>query len=347
MPQFPAGRSVLSGLVPGFTECGAPMNLPRWTVSVLVSCGLAFALTGCGEKKKETGASQASQAAARVNSEEVTVHQINQLLQQQRGVHPDQVAGASKQILELLVDQELAVQRTRELKIHQDPRVMLQLEAAKRDVLARAFAEHAGEAVAKPNAEAVQKYMDQRPLLFGERRIYDIHELDIEATAEQVTALRVAMQRAPVPADFMAHLKSTGLRFNNARGSRAAEQLPPDVLEGLAGLKDNQMVLLPSATGALVVLLVGSRAAPPDEARSKVAVAQLLLSEAKRVKVLADVAALRAAAKIEYLGKFAEAAASAPAAATKPTPAPTPLPAAMPASGMAADAINRGMGVKP
>lgn len=309
-------------------------SLPRLAILVMAACALALA--ACGDSKKDK---VASQTAVRINKEEVTVHQINLMLQQQRGVKPEQVEAASKQILEFLVDQELAVQKSRELKIDQDPRVMLQIEAAKRDVLARAYAERTGESASKPSAEEVKKYYDDKPALFKDRRVYSLQELTIEAKPEQLAALRDQLQRVKSAGEFVEHLKANGYRFNGNQGVRAAEQLPADVLDRLAKMKDGQMVLLPSPTGALVIMLVGSRTEPVDEARAKPAIEQFLLNDAKRKRLEADIKAMRAAAKIEYIGKFAETAASAPAA----SPAPAAAPAA---SAMSAEDISKGLGIK-
>jgi EpsD family peptidyl-prolyl cis-trans isomerase len=107
-------------------------------------------LAGCGDKKESKGATQ---TAVKVNKEEITVHQINFMLQQQRGLKPEQAEAASKQILERLIDQELALQKATELKLDRDPRVMQQLEAAKREIVSRAYLEKAGEAASKPTAD--------------------------------------------------------------------------------------------------------------------------------------------------------------------------------------------------
>ena len=73
-----------------------------------VACAavVALLLAGCGDKKDKA----ASQTAAKVNKEEITVHQINFVLQQQRGLKAEQTDAASKQILDRLIDQELALQ---------------------------------------------------------------------------------------------------------------------------------------------------------------------------------------------------------------------------------------------
>jgi hypothetical protein len=57
-----------------------------------------------------------------------------------------------------------------------------------------------------------------------------------------------------------------------------------------------------------------------------------------------DMKALRSAANIEYVGKFAEGAASGATAAAAPASAAPVTPAA--ASGLSADDITKGMGIK-
>jgi EpsD family peptidyl-prolyl cis-trans isomerase len=118
------------------------------------------------------------------------------VLQQQRGLRPEQADAASRQILERLIDQQLAVQQADALKLDRDPRVVQQLEAAKREVLARAYADKVGESAAKPTPEEIKTYYDANPALFKERRIYSLQEIKIEAPAEQVPALRQQLQSA-------------------------------------------------------------------------------------------------------------------------------------------------------
>lgn len=76
---------------------------------VVVAATLA---AGCGDKSKPEG--KASQAAARVNDTEITVHQINQVLERQQGLKPEQADAASRQVLEGLIDQQLAVAKAEE-----------------------------------------------------------------------------------------------------------------------------------------------------------------------------------------------------------------------------------------
>lgn len=290
----------------------------RWHVAALLAAtGAAWLMAGCSEKKSDNGAAQ---VAAKVNKEELSVAQVNLVLQQQRGLKPEQAEAASRQILERLIDQELAVQKAAQLKLDRDPRVMLQLDAARREVLSRAYLEKAGEAAAKPTVDEVSKYYDANPALFKDRRIYSLQELAIEAKPEQVAQLRTQLGQARNMAEFIEYLKANDIRFNGSQAVRAAEQLPLPSLATFAAMKDGQALLTATPNGAQVVVLAGSRSQPVTLEQATPAIEQFLLNERKRDLVTKDVKALRAAASIEYAGKFVgAAAASAPATAASPS----------------------------
>ena len=310
----------------------------RWLP--LVALAAAALLTGCGEKKERA----ASQTAAKVNKDEVTVHQINFVLQQQRNLRPEQMDAASKQILERLIDQQLAVQRADDLKLDREPRVVQQLEAVRREVLARAYLEKVGEAAAKPTPEEVRKYYEEKPALFSDRRIYSIQEIAIEAAPEKVQVLRDQLGASKNVNEFVEYLKANDYKFSGNQAVRAAEQLPLNSLEAMSRMKDGQAAVVPAPNGVQVVVLAGSRSQPVSEEQARPAIEQFLLNERKRKLVEEDMKSLRAAAAIEYVGKFAEMAASAPAAASA---ASAPAPAAPAASaGMSATDISKGLSLK-
>lgn len=340
----------------------------RATTLLLVAC--AVLLSACGDKKDKP----ATQAAAKVNREEITVHQINAVLQQQRGLLPDQADQASRRVLERLIDQELALQKAAEMKVDRDPRVMQAIESARREIVARAYAERIGEGASKPTPAEVKKYYDDNPALFKERRVYQLQEISIVASASQVDGLRSKLQAAKNINDFVEHLKANAIGYSANQAVRGAEQLPLGALPTLAKLKDGGTIFNATPTGAQVVVLVGSRTEPVDEAQAARAIEQFLLNERKRKIVGDDLKSLREGAKITYLGKFADAASVAPDVdkASTVTEAASAVPdaksigaglglgpaaaaasaaayadaAVKPASGVDAAIIRKGMGLK-
>jgi len=318
-----------------------------WPLAILAT---AVLLVGCGEKKDKA----VSQTAAKVNKDEITVHQINFVLQQQRGLRPEQTDAASRQILERLIDQQLALQKGDDMKLDRDPRVVQQLEAARREILARAYLEKVGESALKPTPEEIKKYYAEKPALFSERRVYNIQEIAIEAKPGQIPDLRDKLAASKDINAFLEFLKANDIRFAGNQAVRAAEQLPLTSLDAFAKMKDGQAMMVPAANGVQVVLLAGSRSQPVSEEQARPAIEAYLLNERKRKLLEDDIKALRTAAKVQYVGKFAEAASAAgavggaapvvPGPAAAPAVPPTAAPSA--SGGLSTNDISKGMGLK-
>ncbi len=321
------------------------MTIPARRLIPVAAVAAAVLLVGCGEKKDKA----ASQTAAKVNKDEITVHQINFVLQQQRNIRPEQADAASRQILDRLIEQQLALQKADEQKLDRDPRVVQQLEAARREIVARAYLEKVGEAAPKPTAEEVKKYYDDKPALFKERRVFNLQEIAIESRPEQLNELKAKLDSAKNVNEFVEYLKGAGYRFGGNQAVRAAEQLPFNTLDAISRLKDGQALLIPSPAGVQVVVVAGSRTQPLTEEQARPAIESFLLNERKRKLVEDDVKALKAGAKIEYVGKFAQAA-SAPASGVPGAAAPTAAPAAPAApaasGGLNASDVSKGLGLK-
>jgi len=294
-----------------------------------VTLGLAL-LAGCNKNKEKP----ATQTAAKVNKEEITVHQINFLLSQQRALPAAQAASASRQVLERLIDQELALQKAADQKLDRDPRVVQQIEVARRDIVSRAYLEKLGEGAPKPTPAEVEGYYEAHPALFSQRRVYSLQEVNIEASPEQVETLKKTLVGSKSFADFVAYLKTNNIRFTGGEAVRAAEQLPLAAVDQFGKMKDGQAIFNLRPGGAQVINLAASRSEPVTLDRARPAIEQFLLNERKRKLIADDLAALRGAAKIEYVGEFAADAARTPyRPASTPELAPlTTLPATQPAS---------------
>ncbi|MDZ7812094.1 MAG: EpsD family peptidyl-prolyl cis-trans isomerase [Ideonella sp.] len=306
----------------------------------------AALLAACGDRAKVT-----TQAAVRVNDGEITIHQINQALLQQRGVKPEQLDSVSRQVLERLIDQELAVQRAEEQKLDRDPKVMAAIEAAKREIIARSYAEQVAEAVAKPSAQEVQKYYDDKPALFAKRRAYTLQEFNLKAGSIDAALLDAKMTQARSSPEVAAALTAMGLTFEVGQSTQGAESLPMALVDKIGAMSVGQsLVISQGGKPAKVVHIAAAQPGPVSLAQATPAIEQFLLNERKRQAVEAAIKSARGAAKIEYLGKFAEpAAAAASAAPVTPEAAPAAPPSPPPAAasqGLDDATLKKGLGLK-
>ncbi|MBH1986158.1 MAG: EpsD family peptidyl-prolyl cis-trans isomerase [Burkholderiales bacterium] len=287
---------------------------------VVIAAALA---AGCGEKSDKPEA-KASQSAVRVNDSEITVHQINQILERQQGLRPEQADAASRQILEGLIDQQLAVAKAEEQKLDRDPQVMQLLESTRRNILARSYLEKASVAGAgTPTPEDLRKYFDTKPALFAQRKVYALQEFTVPGTPEQTKEVIELLKNKRTPAEYAEVIKAAGLKFNTQQVTQAAESLPLAIVDQLLKVNDGQSLFITAKDGFKAILIVASKEQPVTFEQAKPAIEQFLTVERRREFAQKEMKNLRAAAKIEYIGKFAEKPASGAAAASSVASAPS------------------------
>jgi len=273
-------------------------------IGVLLAAGTVV-LTGC-DKSDETKA--ATQVAAKVNKNEISVHQINNVLTRAGKISPEQSKVASKQILDKLIDQDLLVQQAMEKKLDREPNTMQMIEASKREILSRAYLEKVASTIGKPTTEEVKEYYGKHPELFSERRIYNFRELTVQAQPEQLSKLQETMAKAKSLDDVIEWLKSQNIPISTNVTTKAAEQLPMELLPKFHQMKDGQIGVVPAGGGAVAIMqLVESRTAPIDEKAATPFVEQFLVGQSRNKMVEAEMKQLREKAKIEYMGEFATA----------------------------------------
>jgi EpsD family peptidyl-prolyl cis-trans isomerase len=277
-------------------------------------------LAGACSKSEKT----ATQVAARVNDGEISVHQINFVLQRSN-VKPEQAKAAGEQILTRLVDQELAVQKATDRKLDRNPEVVQQLEAAKREILQRAYLESVASAAVKPTDKEIADYYVAHPELFSARRVYTYRVLGIQAPADKVAVIQEMHARNRPLEEIAQWAKTENLRMVADGGTKPAEQMPMQSLPRLAQMKDGQIAIAAGPGGAELVHLVQGRSEPINAEQAKPFIERFLTSTRRNELVQKEMKLLREAAKIEFKGDFtgmAEKLKSAPAIAPDAASAP-------------------------
>lgn len=315
--------------------------------AIAATAGAGLLLAGCGHKKEG-----ATQVAAKVNDEEITINQVNFLLQQQHvPAGAPQAQAMQKQALDRLIDQQIVMQRAEKAKLDRDPRVMQALEASRRDTLTRFYIESIADKVAKPTDAEVKAYYDSKPESFADRKIYVVQKVDANVPAEQRAAVAEKVQGLTSATAITDYLNAQKIKFNVSSTNQPSESLGP-MLDKISKLKDGQTIAVPQAFGITAITLQSSQPAAVDFDKAKEQIRAQLLQERKREAVMKEVKGIRDGAKVEYVGAFAQAA-SAPASGAAPTTAPAsaaaPAQASAPqagASGIDAATLQKGLGIK-
>ena len=285
----------------------------RATLGLSLVALACLTLSACGDKDKTAP----SQVAAKVDSEEISVHQINQALSRTNMANatPQQVAVMSREVLEKLIDQQLAINQAIEDKLQRTPEVVARLEAARREILAQAFIQQITSHIEKPTADEVHKYFTEHPELFAERRIFNTQEINAENTNGAVELLRgFAANNRPIE-EIASTLKAKEIKFNGGPATQTAEQIPLELLPKIQQLKDGQALVLDNAKSVIFLRVVSSQAQPIAEDAAKPRIEQFLTNQRVNKTVADRLKQLRGAAKISYVGEFEKSAAEASAAA--------------------------------
>ena len=285
-------------------------TLRRGTALLLTAALLA----GCSKSKT----ADETQIAAKVNKDEISVHQVQYALQRQPRLAAAQPQTAARRVLDSLIEQELAAQAARSDGLETDPAVVQAMEAAKREVLARAFQDRLAAKAVSASTDEVDRYYDSKPALFSERRLYTLQEFAMEVTEEDGPRIQAALKNAKSVEEIGEALSKAGIRYRSRQFAQAAEEMPMVLLEALAKLPVGQSMLTLQPGGARVHVILQAQAAPMNRNFSRSAIEAYLLGERKRELVAREMKTLRERAQIVYQGTFAQAAVAASAAASAP-----------------------------
>lgn len=265
---------------------------------------------GQGEDKPVT-----TQVAAKVNATEITVSQINNVLARTQNVTPEAEQRVKREILDNLIDQQLARQQAVESKLDRTPNVLQKLEAAKSEVLARAYLEQIATDQPKVTPDEVKNYYNAHPDLFARRRIYNIEEISMPVQADLADALRDQAKQLRSMQDIAAWLRSRKIQFTANNGVRAAEQIPLEFLANMQTMKDGEIRVFELRGGLQVIRVLASQMVPVDETTAAPRIRQFLFSQSSNAAIAREMKQVKAKANIEYIGEFRVSAEDAEARA--------------------------------
>jgi len=257
--------------------------------------------TGCDKK-----AGEGAEAAAKVNESVINVAMLEHEVKKLGQLSPEQHQQAAKQVLKSLVDQDLLAQKAVTDKLDQDEAVKLALEAARRQVLSQAYVEKLTANVAQPTAQEVADYYNQHPELFSQRRIYRLQEISIQVTAENAEAVKTKLSETRSLDDFIQWLKDQNIPARISQSTKAAEQLPSELLPRLAQMRDGQAMTVKAPNSLNILVVAGSQSQPVTLEQAKASIERFVVNSKKRDTAAAALKDMRAQAKIEYLGAYAD-----------------------------------------
>lgn len=272
-------------------------------------------ISGCSDKPKP-----ATQIVAKVNNDEITVHQLNNAMAQLPLTSPENLAKVRLDLVGKLVNEQLAVQQALSLKLDRSAEVMMQIEVARREILTKAYLKQLVSGLPKPNPEDTKKFYDSHPELFAQRHIYNLQQITIVNPPPVAKIRQLAADKTMT--EIVTALKQNKIVFTANAATLAAEQIPFNTLTELAKAKDGQISVIESPQTITIVKVEASQLAPMSEELALQRIPQYLMNEKAKIAINDKLSQLKSTAKITYMNEFSGTAnpvASLPAPATKTT----------------------------
>lgn len=275
-------------------------------ITCLVAC---VALLGACSKEaaieKEPVAEKVSEPlAAKVNDVEISTDQINQMMQGAQNLSAQNEVEIKRQILEKLIDQEIIIEKANMESIDRLPDVVLAMEAARKDVLVKAYLQKLVAESSKVTDEEINQYYLEHSALFSKRRIYKLEDISTERSANSLAAIQKALTKKKSMSTMAALLQQKGIQYSEETYTRPAEQLPLNLLPKIQQLRKGEMLIVETDDMVHVMRLVRAEDAPLSLEMASSSIRSFLTSSRGNEIVDEKIKSFRQQAKIEYVGDF-------------------------------------------
>lgn len=251
-----------------------------------------------------------SQVAAKVNGKEITVHHVNEILQQMPAKSFESAQEAANVVLERLINEKLVLEKANDIELDRDPSVLLKLESARQKIIVQEYLKRViSQKNEIPDTDIVSYYNDN-PQFFENRKTFGYSQIFIALKQNESLDLESIKDRTNNTKNFqelLEYLNSTGVSYQLASQRASSEKLPPMLLEPLYSLDKGDTGYLTAKDGLVILHVSDVLSTPVSLDVAKPSISQFLNTSKVKNEAESLVEALREQAVIEYVGDFSAA----------------------------------------
>lgn len=208
----------------------------------LLAGTMLLALGACG-KKDASAQLDKGQVIATVDGKDITIHELNAELQ---GIQLP--TGEARKIIEQNALQQIINRRilsdlARERGLDKTPAYLLQERRADDQILVEMLQRSIASTIPQPTKSEAQKFMDDNPEMFAQRKIFTVDQIQFELPADE--AKLKAFQPLKTMEEVQAKLDADHLQYKRAPGQMDALRMPPQLLQQILKLPAGEVFIIP------------------------------------------------------------------------------------------------------
>lgn len=282
------------------------MSVNKQQLLVLTLLISTLLIGGCSKKENKDSKKSNDQVVAKVNGEEITIHQVNFQLSRMGQMSQEQAKLASKQVLASLVTQEILKQKALEAKLDQDPMILQALALSKDQLLSQAYLQKTIEKTPKASTSEIDSFYKEHPELFENRRVFRLQELVVNISKDKFAETEASLKAIKGINEVATWLRDNNYPFTVNSNVKAAEELPMAILNKLQGLKDGEMMFVPNDKTFNILQISASQTQPISRSKATPIIEQYFFNQNKNNLAKKEMIALNEKAKIEFVGAFSD-----------------------------------------
>jgi EpsD family peptidyl-prolyl cis-trans isomerase len=250
----------------------------------LIYSAILFGMLSACDNKNSVG--NHSQVIAKVNGDEITVHQVNAELQRIK-MPVSNPEALSKKVLESLIDRQLLVQEAIKLNLDHTPEVVELVEAARAQIYAQAYLARKISSMPPAKEDEVRKFMAEHPEVFNERKMLsttdvvfsnDPSKIDYDTLQAKVSNLD----------ELKTLLARHQIHFDMLQEQIPSESMPKQALSMLNQIKVGDLLFMHDDNNKVIVRGVNSIIDAPLETNQSMEMATKIVNERKRQQFIND-----------------------------------------------------------
>ncbi len=208
------------------------------------------------------------QVAAIVDSEEVTLAEINAELATMQIADGGNQKALRQMALQRVIDRRVLANNARQDGIDQTPEFIVRRQQLEDALLVQLLTQKVGRSVKVPTDGDVSKYIAANPNMFANRTIISVDQLRF-AAPERDDYLKPLATAKTMP-EVLATLDRLGIKYQRGRSEIDSAQLPNGMVDQIRKVPSGEPFVVPADGAVTVNLITGEKAAPmsPDVTRS-------------------------------------------------------------------------------